>query len=93
MAVSHLQKVKRGYWSHARHALGLSFIFLRVGMAGVVHAFVPEMYTNNMSLSVDKIKHLIWQDQQRARRIFATAKKEEKIWAEKRNSQSNKRFS
>jgi len=68
MALSHLKKVKRGYWSHARHALSLSFIFLRVGMAGVVHAFVPEMYTNNMSLSVDKIKHLIWQDGQRARR-------------------------
>ena len=68
MAVSHLKKVKRGYWSHARHALGLSFILIRAGVLGVVHAFVPEMYTHRMSFTVDRVKHLIWMDGQRIRR-------------------------
>jgi len=67
--MAHLRKVKRGYWSHARHAIGISSMMIRAGMAGVVHAFVPEMYVNNMSRSVDRIKHLIWQDDQRIKRM------------------------
>ena len=67
MARSHLWEVKRGYWSHAGHALGLSLILLRAGMAGVVHAFLPSLFVRHMSSSVDKVKHLITKDKTRVR--------------------------
>jgi len=67
MARSHLWEVKRGYWSHASHALGLSFRLIHLGLTGMVHAFIPSAYRTTMSTGVDKIKHLIWKDKQRVR--------------------------
>ena len=67
MARSHLWEVKRGYWSHTGHALGLSWILLRAGMAGVVHAFVPQLFVRHMSKSMDRVKHLIAKDKTRVR--------------------------
>ena len=67
-SMGHLKKVKRGYWSHAGHASRIAFLLIRAGMAGMVHAFVPVLYTDKMSKSVAIAKHVIWQDDQRIRR-------------------------
>ena len=67
MVRDHLKKVKRCYWSHASHALRLSFILFSLGMAGVVHAFFPNTHVTTMSAGIDKLKHKIWQDKQRVR--------------------------
>jgi len=65
MVRDHLKKVKRGYWSHARHACGLSLILLRLSASGVVHAFFPNTNVTTMSAGIDKLKHKIWQENQR----------------------------
>ena len=67
MARSHLWEVKRGYVSHARHALGLSLILLHLGLAGVVHAFLPNLFVRHMSTGVDRVRHLITKDKTRVR--------------------------
>ena len=66
--VGHLKEVKRGYWSHVGHAFGIAWLLFRSGVAGMVHAFVPVLYTNKMSKSVAIAKHVIRQDDQRIKR-------------------------
>ena len=65
--MGHLKKVKRGYWSHLRHALMLSSLMLKAGMAGVVHALLPQLYMSNMSKTVDRMHHEIKKDNTRVR--------------------------
>ena len=36
-------------------------------MAGVVHAFVPQLFVRDMSKSMDRVKHLIAKDKTRVR--------------------------
>ena len=45
----------------------LSSIMLKAGMAGVVHAFLPQLYMSNMSKTVDRMHHEIKKDNTRVR--------------------------
>ena len=67
MARSHLWEIKRGYWSHLRHAFMLSWLMLRAGMAGVIHAVFPQFYVRSMSKTVAKLHHEIQKDKTRVR--------------------------
>ena len=65
--VGHLKDVKRGYFSHAGHALSLSSRMIVIGLAGVVHAVVPVVFKTTMSTGVSGIKNDIAADNRRIR--------------------------
>ena len=67
MARNHLWEVKRGYWGHLRHAFMLSWLMLRAGMAGVVHAFLPQLFVKHMSKTVTRLHHEMAKDRTRVR--------------------------
>ena len=64
---SHLEHIGRGYLSHAGHALRLSSQILRIGLAGVVHAVVPQAFTNHMSDGIAEVRHKIMKEKTRVR--------------------------
>ena len=66
--VGHLKEVKRGYFSHAGHALGMSLTLITLGLAGVVHSFVPVVFTKTVSTGVGKLKNKISADNRRIRK-------------------------
>jgi len=65
--VAHLKEVKRGYFSHAGHALGMSFTLISLGLAGVVHSFVPVVFKTTVSSGVSRLKNKITADNRRIR--------------------------
>ena len=67
-SMGHLKEVKRGYFSHAGHALSLSSRMIVIGLAGVVHAVVPVVFKTTMSTGVSRIKNAIAADNRRIRK-------------------------
>ena len=66
--VGHLKKVKRGYFSHAGHALALSSTMIMLGLAGVVHSVVPVVFKKTVSTGVGRLKNKIAADNRRIRK-------------------------
>jgi len=66
--MGHLKKVKRGYWSHAGHAVGMSLTLITLGLAGIVHSVVPVVFTKTVSTGVSRLKNKISADNRRIRK-------------------------
>jgi hypothetical protein len=64
---SHLKQTGRSYLNHAGHALRLSSTILRIGLAGVVHAIVPQLFKTHMSDGMSKVRHMITKEKTRIR--------------------------
>ncbi len=64
---SHLKETGRSYLNHAGHALRLSSQILRIGLAGVVHAVVPQAFTTHMSDGIAEVRHKIMKEKTRMR--------------------------
>ena len=67
-SMGHLKKIKMGYWAHLAHALAFAGTLVSLGVSGVVHSFIPFLFTDSMSGGVEKLRHKLWQDKERARR-------------------------
>ena len=67
-SMGHLKEVKRGYFSHAGHALALSSTMIMLGLAGVVHSVVPVVFKKTVSNGVGRLKNKIAADNRRIRK-------------------------
>ena len=64
--MGHLKQVKRGYWGHLRHAMMLSSLMLKAGMAGVVHSlYTTVIHEAACLMTVARMHHEIQKDKTR----------------------------
>ena len=57
--MGHLQDVNQTYWQHFRRAIKLAFRFAFTAPLLLIHAFLPNMFTNAGSNAVDVYNQLM----------------------------------
>ena len=53
--IHHLKNSKIGFISHALRVLKLSIILLLLGLVGIIHAFLPLIFTKTVSNGIKQL--------------------------------------
>ena len=53
--IHHLKNSKIGFFSHAVRVLRISVILILLGIAGIIHAFLPFIFTKTVSNGIKKL--------------------------------------
>jgi hypothetical protein len=53
--IHHLKNSKIGFLSHSLRVLRVSIILILLGIAGIIHAFLPFIFTKTVSNGIKKL--------------------------------------
>ena len=53
--IHHLKNSKIGFFSHSVRVLKMSVMLILLGIAGIIHAFLPFIFTKTVSNGVKKL--------------------------------------